>query len=172
MVLNVHPAGGVAPDEAMYEAFMRDMEEDPATGATLPFDATNRKHLDTLFRHIHDPLERAGVDFWWLDWQQERKTAGIPGLTNQAWLNHYYHRQTARGDRRGMGLSRWGGWGDHRNVIHFSGDAEALWSVLRFELPFTTTAANVGCFFWSHDIGRHQGSRDEESYTRWIQFGR
>ena len=38
-------------------------------------------------------------------------------------------------------------------------------------MPFTSTAGNVGCFFWSHDIGGHMGGRNEESYVRWCQFG-
>ena len=70
-----------------------------------------------------------------------------------------------------MSFSRWGGWGDHRNPIHFSGDAGTRWPMLEFEVPFTTTAGNVGCFFWSHDIGGHTGGRNEESYMRWVQFG-
>jgi len=43
--------------------------------------------------------------------------------------------------------------------------------MLTFEVPFTSTAGNIGCFFWSHDIGGHTGGRNEESYTRWVQFG-
>ena len=43
--------------------------------------------------------------------------------------------------------------------------------MLAFEVPFTSTAGNVGCFFWSHDIGGHMGGRNEESYARWCQFG-
>ena len=171
VTLNVHPAGGVAPGEEMYESFMKGMGEDPATGVTLPFDAADQKYLETLFEHTHLPLEKAGVDFWWLDWQQERYTRSLPALTNQAWLNHYYYRHTGRDGRRGMSLSRWAGWGDHRHVMHFSGDAEAAWRVLEFEVPFTTTAGNVGCFFWAHDIGGHKGPRDDEMYTRWVQFG-
>ncbi len=43
--------------------------------------------------------------------------------------------------------------------------------MLAFEVPMTATAGNVGCFFWSHDIGGHNRGRNEESYTRWCQFG-
>jgi alpha-glucosidase (family GH31 glycosyl hydrolase) len=43
--------------------------------------------------------------------------------------------------------------------------------MLAFEVPFTSTAGNVGCFFWSHDIGGHNRGRNEESYARWCQFG-
>ncbi len=171
VTLNIHPSEGVAPKEEMYAKFMRDMGEDPASGKTIPFDAGSKKYLDTLFADTHDPLKRNGVDFWWLDWQQGKFTRSIADLTNLAWLNHYYFNYTARDDQRGVSFSRWAGWGDHRYPIHFSGDATTSWSMLRFEVPMTATSGNVGCFFWSHDIGGHQRGRNEESYTRWCQFG-
>ncbi|MBI2933042.1 MAG: DUF5110 domain-containing protein [Planctomycetes bacterium] len=169
--LNVHPADGVGPHEDAYKAFMRDLGKDPSRGDTVPFDAGDKRYLDTLFKHTHAPLENAGVDFWWLDWQQYPFTRSVPDLTNLAWLNRCYFTHTGRDGRRGMSFSRWAGWGDHRYVIHFSGDADTGWPMLQFEVPFTSTAGNVGCFFWSHDIGGHQGSRNEESFVRWTQFG-
>ncbi|HEX2949278.1 MAG TPA: TIM-barrel domain-containing protein [Armatimonadota bacterium] len=171
VTLNVHPADGIKPHEDMYDAFMRDMGQDPTTKAVLPFDAGDKKYLDTMFKHTHDPLMKDGVDFWWLDWQQYANTRSIPDLTNLAWLNHYYYQYTGSDGKRGQSFSRWAGWGDHRHPIHFSGDASTKWRMLTFEVPFTSTAGNVGCFFWSHDIGGHMGGRNEESYTRWCQFG-
>jgi len=171
VTLNDHPADGVRPHEAMYQAFMRDMGVNPKSGKTLPFDAGNRKYLETFYRHTHAALEKDGVDFWWLDWQQYPFTRSVPDVKNLAWLNHYYHRCSQRGGTRGQSFSRWAGWGDHRHPIHFSGDANTGWEMLAFEVPFTATAGNVGCFFWSHDIGGHMGGRNEEAYTRWCQFG-
>ncbi len=171
VTLNVHPADGVGPQEDMYEPFMRAMGEDPSTGATLPYDAANKKYLDTLFQYTHEPHEREGVDFWWLDWQQFPCTRSLPQLSNLSWLNEYYYRYTGRNGLRGQSFSRWAGWGDHRHPIHFSGDADTGWEMLTFEVPFTSTAGNIGCFFWSHDIGGHMGGRNEESYVRWVQFG-
>jgi len=169
--LNVHPADGVGPHEDMYADFMKDLGEDPSTKKWLPYDAGDKQYLDTLFKHTHVPKEKAGVDFWWLDWQQYKFTRSIPDLTNLQWLNHYYFNHTKSGGRRGASFSRWGGPGDHRHPIHFSGDAHTIWPMLAFEVPFTSTAGNVGCFFWSHDIGGHMGPRIPESYTRWVQFG-
>lgn len=172
VTLNAHPAGGVGPQDEMYGPFMQAMGAPrQAAGRPLPFDAADRNYLETFFRLTHEPRERDGVDFWWVDWQQAPMTRGIPGLSNLAWLNDRYYRRSERDGRRGQILSRWAGWGDHRNVMHFSGDAEGRWPVLRFEVPFTATAGNVGCFFWSHDIGGHRGVRDEEMFTRWVQFG-
>jgi hypothetical protein len=169
--LNVHPSDGVGPHEDMYAAFMTEMGVNPATKTTIPYDAANKKYLDTLFKHTHTPHEESGVDFWWLDWQQTPFTPSIPKLKNIAWLNQYYSRHSSTKGLRPQSFSRWGGWGDHRNPIHFSGDARTTWPMLEFEVAFNATSANVGLFFWSHDIGGHWGPRNDETMTRWVQFG-
>jgi alpha-glucosidase (family GH31 glycosyl hydrolase) len=171
VTLNVHPADGVAPHEAAYGDFMRALGQDPASGATVPFDAANRAYMDALFAQVHAPLSRDGADFFWLDWQQDEFTRGLPTLAHVPWLNALYYRYEERDGRRGISFSRWGGFGDHRHPIHFSGDASTTFAMLAFEVPFTATSSNAGLFFWSHDIGGHQGARDDESYTRWCQFG-
>ena len=171
VTLNLHPADGVGPQEDTYAAFMRDMGQDPATKQTLPFDAADKKYMDTMFADVFAPLEKNGVDFWWLDWQQYPNTRSIPDLTNLFWLNTLLYQRTSLNGERGLSFSRWAGWGDHRHPIHFSGDASTSFPMLAFEVPFTSTAGNVGCFFWSHDIGGHNRGRNEESYARWVQFG-
>jgi len=171
VTLNDHPADGVQPHEEMYRAFMRALGRSVAGRPTVLFDAGDREYLERFYDFTHVPREKEGVDFWWLDWQQRRETRSISELTNLEWLNHYYYRRSRESGKRGQSFSRWAGWGDHRHPIHFSGDAHSGWPMLAFEVPFTATAGNVGCFFWSHDIGGHQGGRNEESYVRWCQFG-
>lgn len=171
VTLNDHPADGVKPHEDRYPQFMRAIGKDPASGETVPYDAGSQKYLTAHYEQMMAPLVADGVDFWWLDWQQYPHTRSIPELTNLFWLNHYYFSRMNEGSRRGQIFSRWGGWGSHRYPIQFSGDASTNWKMLAFEVPFTATAGNVGCFFWSHDIGGHQGARNDESYTRWVQFG-
>ena len=70
-----------------------------------------------------------------------------------------------------MLFSRWGGLGNHRYPIGFSGDTYATWESLQFQPYFTATAANVAYGWWSHDIGGHFGATDPELYARWVQFG-
>ncbi len=177
VTLNLHPADGVGPHEDRYGPFMRALGRDPASHQTIPFDAGSVPYMRALFEHVLAPLERDGVDFWWVDWQQEKFVRSVPGLTNLQALNHLFHRHTAAGGRRGVSFSRWAGdsaesrWGDHRHPIHFSGDAHTGWDMLSFQVPFTAAAGNVGCFFWSHDIGGHFGPRIEEATARWVQFG-
>jgi alpha-glucosidase len=77
-----------------------------------------------------------------------------------------------RGLARPLLFHRWGGLGNHRYEIGFSGDVISVWESLKFQPYFTATAANVGFGYWSHDIGGHMpGPINPELYTRWIQWG-
>jgi hypothetical protein len=76
----------------------------------------------------------------------------------------------ARGDvARAQMLARWGGMGNHRYQMGFSGDVTHTWKSLAFQPYFTATAANVLYGFWSHDIVARAG--EHELQTRWIQWG-
>jgi hypothetical protein len=112
------------------------------------------------------------VDFWWVDWQQGTRST-MAGLDPLWWLNHLHFYDLGRdGPKRPVVFSRWGGLGNHRYPIGFSGDTIVSWSSLAFQPFFTATAANVGYGWWSHDIGGHYGGiEDAELYTRWVQYG-
>jgi len=171
VTLNLHPAGGVEPWEDAYPAMARAMGIDPATQKYVPFDITNKKFATNYMDILHHPLEKQGVDFWWLDWQQEPNTQ-TPGVNPTWWLNYVHFTDQAREGKRPLLFHRWGGLGNHRYEIGFSGDTISVWESLAFQPWFTATAANVGYAYWSHDIGGHMpGVVDPELYTRWIQFG-
>ena len=70
----MHPASGVQPWEDAYPAMARAMGIDPATKQYVPFDITNKKFATNYMNLLHHPLEKQGIDFWWLDWQQEDDT--------------------------------------------------------------------------------------------------
>ena len=174
VTLNVHPHDGIREHEDMYADFMRDLGKNPETDPTPPFDAGDKQYMDAYFRHGHQPHENAGVEFWWVDWQQDvimPEARSVPGLRHLPWLNELYFRHSRRNNKRGLSFSRFAGWGDHRHPINFSGDAITGWEMLAFQVPFTTASANVGCFFWSHDMGGFMGDIDDEIYARWLQFG-
>ncbi len=174
VTLNIHPHDGIREHEDMYEDFMRELGKDPETDPPLPLDIGDKNYVDAYFRHAHEPHEDAGVAFWWVDWQQDLimpEVPSVPGLKHLPWLNELYYRHSQRDNQRGMSFSRFAGWGDHRHPIHFSGDAVTGWEMLAFQVPFTAASANVGCFFWSHDMGGFMGEIDDEIYARWLQFG-
>jgi len=169
--LNLHPASGIQPWEDAYPAMARAMGVVPATGQYIPFDITNQKFAINYLDLVHRPLERQGIDFWWLDWQQEKDTK-VAGVNPTWWLNYVHFSDQARQGKRPLLFHRWGGLGNHRYQIGFSGDTVSDWESLAFQPWFTATAANVGYAYWSHDIGGHgPGVIGPELFTRWIQFG-
>jgi alpha-glucosidase len=170
--LNLHPASGIQPWEAAYPAMARAMGIDPASKKYVPFDPTNKKWAANYFNLVLHPLEKQGIDFWWLDWQQQPLMSKVPGVTNTWWLNYIHFTDQQREGKRPLLFHRWGGLGNHRYQIGFSGDTISVWSSLAFQPWFTATAANVGYAYWSHDIGGHMpGAVDPELFTRWVQFG-
>ncbi|MEI2610828.1 MAG: TIM-barrel domain-containing protein [Candidatus Promineifilaceae bacterium] len=170
--LNLHPALGVWPHEEAYPAFARLMNLDPSTPQPIPFALADPQFAQGYFELLHHPQEANGVDFWWIDWQQGTTTA-LAGLDPLWWLNHLHFYDLGRdGKKRPFIFSRWGGPGNHRYPIGFSGDTHVDWPSLAFQPAFTATAANVGYSWWSHDIGGHQeGVEEPELYARWVQFG-
>ncbi len=171
VTLNMHPASGVQPFEEKYPEMARAMGIDPATKKYVPFDIANKKFATNYMNILHRPLEQQGVDFFWLDWQQENTTS-LPGLAPTWWLNYVHFTDMEREGKRPLIYHRWGGLGNHRYQIGFSGDVVSDWSSLAFQPQFTSTAANVGYGYWSHDIGGHiPGTVAPELYTRWLQWG-
>jgi len=169
--LNLHPASGIQPWEDAYPAMARAMGVDPATRHFIPFDITNEKYAINYLDLVHHPLEKQGIDFWWLDWQQESNTK-TAGVNPTWWLNYLHFSDQECEGKRPLLFHRWGGLGNHRYQIGFSGDTISVWESLAFQPWFTATAANVGYAYWSHDIGGHMpGVVAPELYTRWIQFG-
>jgi len=197
VTLNLHPASGIPVHEERFAEFVRAIHpsnappqgaapaqppapaltpaavSQPPGEASIPLELASRRWMSALFDVVLRPLERMGVDFWWLDWQAGRTVPGWPGLDPVFWLNHvFFCEAERRGDRRPLLFHRWGGLGNHRYQIGFSGDTASSWAALEFQPGFTATAANVAYGYWSHDLGGHHGEdRDPELYLRWLQYG-
>ncbi|MDR2647588.1 MAG: glycoside hydrolase family 31 protein [Oscillospiraceae bacterium] len=172
VTLNLHPADGVRAFEDVYPAMAEAMGVDPASKKTIAFDLINPNFRKAYFEVLHHPYEDEGVDFWWIDWQQGKKSA-VKGLDPLWMLNHYHYLDNMRRKgKNGLVLSRYAGPGSHRYPLGFSGDTAINWNVLRFQPKFTAMSANAGYGWWSHDIGGHHfGKKEDELYLRWLQFG-
>lgn len=171
VTLNLHPADGIRKCEEMFDDVAMEMGIDPDETDAIPFDLTSESFRRGYFNKVLHPYEDAGVDFWWIDWQQGTKMGKTDA--DPLWLNNHYHfvDQENR-DKRAMIFSRFAGWGSHRYPIGFSGDTKTTWRSLEFQPWFTSTASNIAYGWWSHDIGGHMlGDRDDERLVRWIQFG-
>jgi alpha-glucosidase (family GH31 glycosyl hydrolase) len=176
VTMNIHPASGIAPWEDAYPAFAKAMGFDTTGRKNVPFEIADKKFTTNYFNIVLNPLEKQGVDFWWLDWQQWPYSKKIPNLSNTWWLNYcFFTNMEKQGIQRPMLYHRWGGLGNHRYQIGFSGDTYISWKSLAYQPYFTATASNVGYGYWSHDIGGHQGENgikmNPELTTRWTQFG-
>ncbi len=170
--LNLHPADGFYPHEEKYPVMAKIMGIDPTSEKPVPFDIVDDSFTRAYFEEVHHPMEADGLDFWWMDWQQGTES-GLAGLDPLWWLNHLHFYDLGRdGEKRPFIFSRWGGLGNHRYPIGFSGDTHVTWDSLAFQPYFTATAANVNYGWWSHDIGGHMGGVEEsELFVRWVQYG-
>ncbi|MBP5393730.1 MAG: DUF5110 domain-containing protein [Bacteroidaceae bacterium] len=173
--MNLHPADGVRPYEKKYNEFMQRFGKND--GKTYEWMGSDKKYVKALFdTYLHQYVDE-GVDFWWLDWQQWEKDKTLKDLDNVFWCNYiWFTDMELNGTKRPMLYHRWGGLGNHRYQIGFSGDSYITWESLRFLPYFNATASNVLYGYWSHDIGGHQVKRygmgvEPELYTRAMQMG-
>lgn len=172
--LNLHPASGIAALEAQYEEFAQNYGFDTSNKDWIPYKMAEKKWAETYFKTVIKPYEDWGIDFWWLDWQQYPTSRLVDGLSNTWWINHTFFTMAQKKSQRSMIFHRWGGLGNHRYPIGFSGDYKISWESLKYQPYFTHTASNVGYGYWSHDLGGHASGDldgDAELYTRWLQFG-
>ena len=171
VTLNVHPADGVRAYEEIYPKMAKAMGIDPASEEPVQFDPADPIFMEKYFNILCHDLEKQGVDFWWIDWQQGENSK-LPGLDPLWMLNHFHYLDSAWKGTRRITFSRYAGIGSHRYPVGFSGDTAITWASLAYQPYFTSTASNVGYGWWSHDIGGHMmGSRDDELLARWVQYG-
>jgi hypothetical protein len=136
----------------------------------LGWNLADQKSNRAFVEAVHWPLERIGIDFWWIDGAAPSR---MKGLDSSMWCARTYFDGTGRRTGlRSLTFSRYGGLGQHRYPAGFSGDVHSEWDVLNYEVRFTARAGNVAFPYWSHDIGGFLGNRlDPELYVRWCQFG-
>ena len=174
VALNLHPADGVDADEDYFQEVRQDMGlgED---AKVVPWNLSDKRFYHSMFNRILRAREKQGVDFWWLDWQQNLTSKYVDGLGETFWCNHVFYNDMRlhRPDHRPLIFHRWGGLGSHRYPIGFSGDSFTTYGTLAWQPYFTATASNVCFGYWGHDLGGHQqtGPNDPEIYLRWMQYG-
>ena len=151
VTLNDHPADGIRAFEDLYPQVAQTLDLNTELEEAAKFDFDNPKFRKAYFEEVHGPLEKEGVDFWWIDWQQGAiSKSGVDPL----WLlNHYQYQNAQKKHKNNIILSRYAGPGSHRYPLGFSGDSVISWASLDFQPYFTSTASNIGYTWWSHDIG-------------------
>ena len=174
VALNLHPADGVDDDEDFFTELRDDMGLDKSA-KVVPWNLSDPKFYHNMFNRIIRAREKQGVDFWWIDWQQNLTSKFVDGLGETFWCNHVFYNdmKNNRPDHRPLIFHRWGGLGSHRYPIGFSGDSFTTYGTLAWQPYFTATASNVGFGYWGHDLGGHQqyDGNNPELYLRWMQYG-
>ena len=133
-----------------YREMARAMGIDPRPGNIFPSTSSTRNSQRTTFTRLLHPMERDGVDFWWLDWQQW-STTSIPGVNPTFYLNYVHYTDMERqGRNRPLIYHRWGGLGNHRYQIGFSGDTRISWELL----GFSTLLHDNGSQRWIRLLGK------------------
>lgn len=117
----------------------------------VPFQIWFTNFTSNWMSIIMQPLQEDGIDFFWLDWQQGEDWIDIPNVNPTFWLNYVFFnnpwmwgKKSNQDGTRPMILHRWGGLGNHRYQVGFSGDVIPCWPSLKFQPYFTICAANVG----------------------------
>lgn len=144
---------------------------EPSTGAQLPQNFTNFAYQSALFSKC---IADVGADYIWEDGSLSKwKHTGAfsDNSDNLMWSVHLHDSYMRYRGARPMVLARFGGLGQHRYAIGFSGDAKSSWETLSAEIFMTSKASNVLFAHWSHDIGGFNGDPTAEMYARWAQFG-
>ena len=183
LALNYHAYGKHIDNCQAGYAAMAAVLGAPANGtASLPDledgdDQQNKTYVDAYMKYLLLPTladyawsDSAGVTTWSNDlYVRYKEQEGVPPGANAT--------QKKRG-KRGVNFSRYGGRGNHRTPIGFSGDSLRVWETLQYEVFMTPRASNVGFGWWSHDIGGFSGgvidtqwhTEPPELFLRWLQF--
>ena len=176
--LNVHPS--IVPEDPQFAAaqatakgkLTRRTSCSGGAAVCYTFDFGDPDQLRAYFQ-LHDQLQEAGPDFWWLDWCCDASESNLPGVTGDAWINQQYADYTEARLGRGFAFSRafgslqaggysnptavpTGPWADKRTTLPFTGDTTSTWGTLAAEVGFTSgESAATGLSPISHDIGGH-----------------
>ena len=187
--------------------------EDPALKAKYACKMSNSTWVGALQATMLDPK---GLSAWWTDYGGCNaptpaalplpSSAGCPKAVQMnassqelLWSNYVYTSSLSAAGARPLVLSRYGGIGNQRFALGFSGDTQSTWSTLALQVSMTPVAANALFGYWSHDLGGYNiycpkngtispcpcgtvvqpcnlttgacARAEPELYTRWLQFG-
>ncbi len=162
--LSINPMEGIYPYEDYYSKIKEYIT--PNADGVIPFDILNPKLLDAYLKLLIHPLDNLGVDFFWIDYNNENDKFKL-------WaLNHYHHLDMKRDyKRRPMVLARNSNIAPHRYPVSYSGKTIVSWDTLKNVPFFNSSASNIGVSYWAHDIGGYyKGAEDSELYTRFTQL--
>ena len=90
LALNLHPALGVDNTEDIFAGMAADMGLNADTTKVIPWKLEDKTFYKAFANNFLRPMEKQGVDFWWLDWQQHLTSPYTDGLGETFWCNHVF----------------------------------------------------------------------------------
>ena len=162
--LSVDPTQGLYNIDTNYNEALKYLKE---TNDKIPFNILDPKVIDVYFKLFIHPLDNLGVDFYWLDTDNDQP------IQKLSLLKHYQFSDMKRDfKRRPLLLSNGNMISPHRYPVLYSGKTSVSWNTLRKTPFYNNNSFNVGAPFWAHDIsGYFKGTEDNELYLRSIQLG-
>ena len=67
VTMNLHPADGIKTWEEKWSAMSEWMGNDTALHKDIPYEGSNKRFMTGWLNNVLHPMEKDGVDFWWLD---------------------------------------------------------------------------------------------------------
>ena len=162
--LSIDPTSGIYNIDNYYNEALKYLQADK--DGKIPFNILDPKFVDAYFKLFIHPLDNLGVDFYWLDPENNQS------IQNSTLLKHYQFYDMKRDyKRRPLLLSEGDTIAPHRYPVLYSGKSTVGWNTLR-KIPFyNNNSFNNGAPFWAHDIsGYFKGTEDNELYLRSIQL--
>ena len=159
--LNLDGSEGINAFENNYLKMCEELDKE--TDKLIPFKALDKDFIVSYFKNLINPLDKLGVDFFWIDSKDEMVVRA---------LNYYHFTNYKKSqEKRGLILSRNGGKSSHLYPVHYSGETKVGWDTLKYLPYFNSTSSNIGLSWWSHDVGGFKGGiEDGELYLRYVQF--
>jgi hypothetical protein len=145
----------------------------PVETKHITFDLGRKRDAELLTKYCINPLYEDGMDFTFVDGALPCSVHGLSPMT-QMWTNRViYQAMVDTTKKRGLIISRYGGWGSHRYPGFITGEGWSQWEVYARGLEFITTSGNALMPYWTHLIGGFLGALDVEPelYVRWAQYG-
>eukprot|EP01052_Picozoa_sp_SAG31_P013089 SAG31_NODE_780_length_12148_cov_7.369295_2_plen_320_part_00 len=154
MILSVHMQNGIDHCQEQFPAMAQAMGYSPAEIAanwTINCTMDNVSYVENFFKYIvnADPV-KGTADYWWLDYPGG--ASNISGWTQQEaaslqWSNRMFAEHKRSMGERPVILARYGGLGQQRDGLGFSGDTFQSYGTLEFQAVMTPAASNV-LFGW------------------------
>ena len=152
-------------------------------GDAALLDLTQEEAQDWMW-NFYQARREEGVGGWWCDlgepenhphdmlhyFGDAKSVHNIYSLIWARFIDENYTRSYP--DERLFNLIRSGYAGMQRySTFPWSGDVQRTFSGLRAQIPIMLGAGMSGLGYMHSDVGGFVGSKDNELYTRWVQFG-